>query len=183
VSEKSSGAKATKSKASSDAKTSSDAKASSDAKPAASDNKSANSDTSAADKSTDSTADKSSTDKSSESAGGKSQKETISSGDVHYGYFSSVRTPAYRKGWDDIFSKKKTAKPVSRKNSAKARNNKRSQIKPPLSLDLDINELPEDLRIALGDEIRRQTKRWRINYDKLDAAGAVRWSINCEIRR
>ena len=188
MSEKSSGAKATKSKASSDAKTSSDAKASSDAKPAASDNKSANSDTSAADKSTDSTADKSSTDKSStdkssESAGGKSQKETISSGDVHYGYFSSVRTPAYRKGWDDIFSKKKTAKPVSRKNSAKARNNKRSQIKPPLSLDLDINELPEDLRIALGDEIRRQTKRWRINYDKLDAAGAVRWSINCEIRR
>ena len=183
MSEKSSGAKATKSKASSDAKTSSDAKASSDAKPAASDKNSANSDSSAADKSTDSTADKSSTDKSSESAGGKSQKETISSGDVHYGYFSSVRTPAYRKGWDDIFSKKEPAKPVSRKNSAKARNNKRSQIKPPLSLDLDINELPEDLRIALGDEIRRQTKRRRINYDKLDAAGAVRWSINCEIRR
>ena len=33
-----------------------------------------------------------------DSAGGKA--------DVHYGYFSSVRTPAYRSGWDEIWGGK-----------------------------------------------------------------------------
>ncbi len=173
---KSSGAKASKSKVSSGAK------------PAAAEKKSAKNSESAADKS-DSAADKptdsseSGSEKSSES-GGKSQKETMSSGDVHYGYFSSVRTPAYRKGWDDIFGKENSSNGAPEKKAGrKKRNNKRSKIKPPLSLDLDINELPEDLRAALAEEIRRQTKRWRINYDKLNAAGAVRWNINCEIKR
>ncbi len=181
---KSSGAKASKSKVSSGAK------------PAAAEKKSAKNSESAADKS-DSAADKptdsseSGSEKSSESgseksseSGGKSQKETMSSGDVHYGYFSSVRTPAYRKGWDDIFGKENSSNGAPEKKAgSKKRNNKRAKIKPPLSLDLDINELPEDLRAALAEEIRRQTKRWRINYDKLNAAGAVRWNINCEIKR
>ena len=44
--------------------------------------------------------------KSDKSNEGKSQKQTISSKDVHYGYFSSIRTSAYRKGWDNIFGKR-----------------------------------------------------------------------------
>ncbi|MBT5039227.1 MAG: hypothetical protein HOM52_12005 [Rhodospirillaceae bacterium] len=192
---KSSGAKASKSKSSSDAKPAATETKSTKGSESAAD-KAADKSDSAADKSTDSSAENSSAEKSgeksgesggeksSESGGGKSQKETMSSGDVHYGYFSSVRTPAYRKGWDDIFGKEtKTNSAGKKKANGKTRNNKRARIKAPLALELDINELPEDLRAALDDEIRRQTKRRRINYDKLNAAGAVRWNINCEIKR
>ena len=36
--------------------------------------------------------------------GGKSARESIGGkADVHYGYFSSVRSPAYRSGWDAIW--------------------------------------------------------------------------------
>ena len=188
---KSSGAKASKSKSSSDAKPAATETKSTKGSESAAD-KAADKSDSAADKSTDSSAENSSAEKSgesggeksSESGGGKSQKETMSSGDVHYGYFSSVRTPAYRKGWDDILGKEtKTNSAGKKKANGKTRNNKRARIKAPLALELDINELPEDLRAALDDEIRRQTKRRRINYDKLNAAGAVRWNINCEIKR
>jgi len=120
----------------------------------------------------------------SDSGAGKAQKDTVSAGGVQYGYFSSVRTPAYRKGWDEIFGKKKSASDAPEKPAAgKRRKGKRATIKQPITVDLDIDELPDDLRVALGDEIRRQTKGKRINYDKLTAAGAVHWSISCEIRR
>ncbi|MBT6442280.1 MAG: hypothetical protein HOK61_07630 [Alphaproteobacteria bacterium] len=120
----------------------------------------------------------------SDSGAGKAQKDTVSTGGVHYGYFSSVRTPAYRKGWDEIFGKKDSAGDESEKPTARKRGKgKRATIKQPITVDLDIDELPDDLRAALGDEIRRQIKGKRINYDKLTSAGAVHWSISCEIRR
>lgn len=120
----------------------------------------------------------------SDASSGKAQKDTVSAGGVQYGYFSSVRTPAYRKGWDEIFGKKDSAGDESEKTPARKRGKgKRATIKQPITVDLDIDELPDDLRAALGDEIRRQTKGKRINYDKLTAAGAVHWSISCEIRR
>jgi len=117
---------------------------------------------------------------------GKSQKETISSSDVHYGYFSSVRTPAYRKGWDDIFGKKKKSggsKAGQNGDAQPARKKKKAAIKQPVTLELDIGELPEELRSALSDEAKRKIKRRRINFDKRDAAGAVRWNITCKIDR
>ncbi len=43
----------------------------------------------------------------SDGDGGKSAKESIGGAtDVHYGFFSSVRTPAYRSGWDEIWANK-----------------------------------------------------------------------------
>ncbi|MDP6588232.1 MAG: hypothetical protein QF449_13415 [Alphaproteobacteria bacterium] len=178
MSEKSSGAGATKSKASSKSR-SADAKSpASDAKPAASDK------TESA-KSTDDAggADDSGTKKSGKSSEEKSQKQTVSSSDVHYGYFSSVRTPAYRKGWDEIFGKKNSSGAGAGKSRTAATPRKKAAIKKPITLELDIGELPEDLRAALGDEVRRKVKRRRVNYDKRNAAGAVRWNIVCEIER
>ena len=185
MSKKSSGTKESKSKASASPKSTATEKKS--VKESGSSNSSdpaASKTDGSADKSQDSSTETSTPETSSGSEDRKSQKETISTGDVHYGYFSSVRTPAYRKGWDDIFGNNKSADLPEEKNGSKAlKNSKRSQIKAPLNLELDINELPETIRTALADEIRRQTKRRRINYDKLDAAGAVYWQINCEIKR
>ena len=166
MSEKSGSTKASKSKASADAKP-----APSKSEPAASTKDAGD----AAD---------SSTEKSTKSGADKSQKQTVSTSDVHYGYFSSVRTPAYRKGWDDIFGNKKSAGAKARKNGAAARpKKKKAVLKKPITLELDIAELPEELRAALSDEVRRKVKRRRVNYDKLDKAGAVRWNIVCEIER
>lgn len=135
----------------------------------------------ASSESSTSDSDKASTSKSEK---GKSQKETVSSSDVHYGYFSSVRTPAYRKGWDEIFGGKKNSR------GPKATNNgdrlppsrkKKAAIKQPLKLELDIGELPDQLQVALNNEIKRRIKRRRINFEKHNAAGAVRWKLICEI--
>ena len=117
---------------------------------------------------------------------GKSQKETVSSSDVHYGYFSSVRTPAYRRGWDEIFGKAKDSDNSKASNDSHrqvTRKKKKASIRHPLTLELNFDELSDELRMALSDEIKRKVKRQRINFDKRNAAGAVRWNITCEIKR
>ena len=171
MSEKSGSTKASKSKASTEAK------------PAAS-----KSEPAASTKDASSASDSSTEKKPAKSGVEQSQKQTVSSSDVHYGYFSSVRTPAYRKGWDDIFGKKQLSGAKAGKNGTEnraksARKTKTSTIKQPITLELDIAELPQELRAALNEEIRRKVKRRRVNYDKLDKAGAVRWNIVCEIER
>ena len=191
VSEKSSSAGAAKSKAPSSAKAAATKPSTSKKESAKSASDTGSASDASAEKSAESGAEKSADSgakKSAESGGGKAQKETVSSSDVHYGYFSSVRTPAYRKGWDDIFGKKQSsgddAKNIGTVDRAKsARKTKKSTIKQPITLELDIAKLPDALRAALNEEIRRKIKRRRVNYDKLDKAGAVRWNIVCEIER
>ena len=191
VSEKSGSATASKSKTSSDAKpaaSKSEPSASSKDASSASDSSTEKSTKSSTEKSTESGTEKSTesgTEKSAKSSADKSQKQTVSTSDVHYGYFSSVRTPAYRKGWDDIFAKKKPSGAKARKNGASvtATKKKKAALKKPITLELDIGELPDELRAALSNEVRRKVKRRRVNYDKLDKAGAVRWNIVCEIER
>ena len=191
MSEKSSSAGAAKSKAPSSAKAAATKPSTSKKESAKSASDTGSASDASAEKSAESGAEKSAdtgAKKSAESGGGKAQKETVSSSDVHYGYFSSVRTPAYRKGWDDIFGKKQSsgddAKKIGTADRAKsARKTKKSTIKQPITLELDIAKLPDALRAALNEEIRRKVKRRRVNYDKLDKAGAVRWNIVCEIER
>ena len=191
MSEKSSGTGAAKSKTPSTAKAAVTKPSTSKKESAKSASETGSASDTSAEKPVESGAEKSAdsgAQKSAESGGGKAQKETVSSSDVHYGYFSSVRTPAYRKGWDDIFGKKKSSGDNSEKNRTAdrtkgARKTKRSTIKQPVTLELDIAELPEALRAGLNEEIRRKVKRRRINYDKLDRAGAVRWNIVCKIER
>jgi len=119
--------------------------------------------------------------KSSETGTEKSQKETVSASDVHYGYFSSVRTPAYRSGWDAIYGQKETIK----KDQVSVKTNKniikRARIKPPVTIELDIDSIPEDLRLALEDEIKILIKSKRLSYDKIKSRGSVRWNITCKI--
>ena len=191
MSEKSSSAGAAKSKAPSTAKAAVTKPSASKKESAKSAGDASSASNTSAEKSAESGAEKSDdsgAETSAKSGEGKAQKETVSSSDVHYGYFSSVRTPAYRKGWDDIFGKKKSSGAIAGNNGTadrakSARKTKKSTIKQPITLELDIAELPEALRAALKEEIRRKVKLRRVTYDKLDKAGAVRWNIVCEIER
>ena len=146
------------------------------------------SDKSTSDKSTSdkSTSDKSTSDKSKTDSGGgsaeKSARESIGgSKEVHYGYFSNVKTPEYRSGWDAIWGNDKG--PSKKKSATKKSTTASRKPLTPVRLNLDIDELPADLRDGLAKVARAKLKKSRVNYDKRDAAGAVEWQIECWVKR
>jgi len=113
----------------------------------------------------------SSTAGSSES--GKSSRESIGgAGAVHYGFFSNVKTPKYRSGWDDIWSK-----------GSKPKKQTPARAKEPVVISLALDELPDDLQKSLAEFARARLKKSRINYDKRAQAGAVTWRVTCEVKR
>lgn len=108
---------------------------------------------------------------------GKSARESIGgTGDVHYGYFSSVRTPAYRSGWDAIWGGAGARPPDKR--PPKPRKKPR-----PITLDLDLDDLPPPLRDGLIAVARAELKKSRVSYERRDRAGAVDWRIVCRVDR
>ncbi len=122
--------------------------------------------------SSDSTSSDSNSSTTSKSEGGKSSRESIGGASaVHYGFFSNVKTPKYRSGWDDIWSKE-----------TKPKKKQPAQAKQPIVISLALDELPDELRKSLADVARAQLKISRINYDKCDKAGAVTWRIDCEVK-
>lgn len=113
--------------------------------------------------------------------GGKSARESIGGAAVgHYGYFSNIKTPEYKSGWDDIWGKKK---PGSVKKKSSGRTKAPPKPKAPRVVSFDFEDLPGDLREALAKEARAQLKKSRINYDNRDKAGAVTWRIDCTVER
>lgn len=104
---------------------------------------------------------------------GKSSRESIGgSSAVHYGFFSNVKSPEYRSGWDDIWSKKTATK-----------KKKRARAKEPVVISLALEDLPDELQAGLVEVARARLKKSRINYDNRTKTGAVTWRIDCEVRR
>lgn len=103
--------------------------------------------------------------------GGKSARESVGgTKEVHYGYFSNVRTPEYKSGWESIWGRGKPA--GGRKARPKA-----------VRIEMDIDDLPEEARRGLVEAARGKLKRSRLSYESRAAAGAVSWRIECEVRR
>ncbi len=104
-----------------------------------------------------------------ESRPGKSSRESIGGAkDVHYGYFSSVRSREYKSGWDAIWGAKDAAGGGSDGSA-------------PIRVGMALDELPEEARRSLVEAARR--KLAPVDYDDRDRAGAVSWRIECEIGR
>lgn len=111
-------------------------------------------------------------------------------GEVHYGFFSNVKTPQYRSGWDSIWSKGKKSGGQSNKKSRKTVETKKSparrSIRPkkdPLEVSLTLEDLPDTVREALIEAARAKLKGSRVSYDRRDKAGAISWNIACTVRR
>ena len=114
--------------------------------------------------------------------GGKSARESVGGAAVgHYGYFSNIKTPEYKSGWDDIWGKKKSG--GAKKKKAAAKPKAAPKPKAPRVVSFDFEDLPADLQAALAAEARAQLKKSRINYDNRDKAGAVTWRIDCTVER
>ncbi len=117
----------------------------------------------------------------SDGDGGKSARESIGGAkDVHYGFFSSVRTPAYRSGWDDIWAKKDT-RPARKKGANSTSKTKSKTGAKPATVKLSISDLPDDLRDGLVEAARRKMRKSRSSYEKLDASGLVDWTISVTV--
>ena len=114
-----------------------------------------------------------------ESAGGKS--------DVHYGYFSSVRTPEYRSGWDAIWGSDNGDadngdETPRRRAAARARGPaKPRKRRDPITVTLDLDDLPADLKDGLVEIARARLKKSRVSYARRDKAGAIDWRITCRV--
>ena len=121
--------------------------------------------------STESSSESSSAPEARTGGGGKSARESVGgTKEVHYGYFSNVRTPEYKSGWESIWGR---GKPVGgRKARPKA-----------VRIEMDIDDLPEEARRGLVEAARGKLKRSRLSYESRAAAGAVSWRIECEVRR
>ena len=120
------------------------------------------------------------TTSSSAESGGKSAKDSVGGAAVgHYGYFSNIKSPEYKSGWDDIWGKKK--KSGGKKKSA----GKKSTPKPraPFVVSLDFEDLPKGVRDGLADAVRDQLKKKRISYDTRAKKGEVDWKLDCEVKR
>ncbi len=114
-----------------------------------------------------------------ESAGGKA--------DAHYGYFSSVRTPEYRSGWDSIWGSKngddaENGEEAPRQPRAARANRpakKARKRRDPVTVTLDLEELPPELKDRLVEIASAELKKSRVSYARRDKAGAIDWRITC----
>jgi hypothetical protein len=127
-------------------------------------------------KSSSSTTESKSSSSSTSSGGdGKSTRDSIGGAkEVHYGYFSSVRTPEYRSGWDDIWGKKSKKKTVS-KSKAKTTG--------PVDLEIDFGTLPADLCEGLMDHARKKLRRTPAGFKKLQEAGDIEWTLSVRVEK
>lgn len=126
----------------------------------------------AADSTPAKSADAKSTDGGKESSqeSGKSARDSIGGkADVHYGYFSSVRTPAYRSGWDAIWGGKNgdggADGEEAPRRAAKAR-----KRRDPITVTFDLDELPPPLRDGLIEVARAELRKSRVSYERRDKA-------------
>ena len=148
---------------------------------------------------TASTSDASSDTKSSEGAkdsgkdsatdAGKSARDSAGGkADVHYGYFSSVRTPAYRSGWDEIWGSKNgddagngEEAPRQRRAARASRPAKARKRRDPITVTLDLDTLPPALKDGLVEIASAELKKSRVSYARRDKAGAIDWRITCRV--
>ena len=110
-----------------------------------------------------------------ESAGGKA--------DAHYGYFSSVRTPEYRSGWDAIWGSRNGDDAANGKEAPRASRpaKKARKRRDPITVTLDLETLPPELKERLVEIASAELKKSRVSYARRDKAGAIDWRITCRV--
>ena len=119
----------------------------------------------------------------------KSARESIGGKDgVHYGYFSSVRTPAYRSGWDSIWGSNDGSNGADGSDGEEAphrrapkRAAKARKRREPITVTLDLDALPPSLKDGLVEIARAELRKSRVSYERRDKAGAIDWRITCRV--
>ncbi len=97
-----------------------------------------------------------------------------------------MRTPEYRSGWDAIWGGKNGAggdnddeTPRRRAAARASRPAKSRKRRDPVTVTLDLDDLPPDLRQGLVEIASARLKESRVSYARRDKAGAIDWRITC----
>ena len=125
---------------------------------------------------------------SGKEAGKSARESTGGKADVHYGYFSSVRTPAYRSGWDAIWGSQSGDgadngdETPRQRQAARARGPaKARKRRDPITVTLDLDDLPPSLKDGLVEIASAELKKSRVSYARRDKVGAIDWRITCRV--
>ena len=93
----------------------------------------------------------------------------------HYGFFSNIKSPEYKSGWDDIWGKKK--------KSSSGSGAKKAAPKEPVTVAVAFRDLPPAARKALAEAAKAKLGRSKAAYDKADKAETLSWTIEVTVPR
>ena len=106
---------------------------------------------------------------SQESSTNKSEKTPKSASQSSISHFSSVSTPAYRSGWDNIFGNKNNSKSSV----------KESEDKIPKEFSLSDGEIDNGLRQALFEAFSAKAKDESFELPKSSETDSISFNISC----
>ena len=106
---------------------------------------------------------------SQESSTNKSEKTPKSASQSSISHFSSVSTPAYRSGWDNIFGNKNNSKSSVTKSEGKT----------PEEFVLNDNEIDKKLRQALYEAFSSKAKDEGFELPKSSETDSITFNISC----
>ena len=109
---------------------------------------------------------------------GKSARESVGGAAVgHYGFFSNIKTPEYKSGWDDIWGKKK-------KNRAKEVTKNLNKTKPGETIILlKYEDLSAPLKKGLEEVVRKKLKKTSLKFDGKQHKAKFSWEIQCKVKK
>ena len=110
---------------------------------------------------------------SQESSTNKSEKTPKSASQSSISHFSSVSTPAYRSGWDNIFGNKNNSKSIVTK----------SESKTPEEFVLNDNEIDKKLRQALYEAFSSKAKDEGLELPKSSEISIIEYNIRCKFNK
>lgn len=107
--------------------------------------------------------------KSESSSSNKPEKTPKSASQTSISHFSSVSTPAYRSGWDNIFGNKNNSKSSV----------KESEDKIPKEFSLSDGEIDNGLRQALFEAFSAKAKDESFELPKSSETDSISFNISC----
>ena len=97
-----------------------------------------------------------------------------------------MRTPEYRSGWDAIWGsengengKAEDETPRQRRAARASRPAKPRKRRQPITVTLDLDTLPPELKDGLVEIASAELKKSRVSYARRDKASAIDWRITC----
>jgi hypothetical protein len=113
--------------------------------------------------------------KTAENSASKKETSPKSASQSSISHFSSVSTPEYRSGWDNIFGEESNAKKINSKQSAKSDLPKRFNL---FDYDVDL-----ELRAALDKTLNDFAKKRGFDLKSKKDTIRYEYSITCEIKK
>jgi len=111
--------------------------------------------------------------KSESSSSNKSEKTPKSASQTSISHFSSVSTPAYRSGWDNIFGNKNSSKSSVMVSEDKITN----------EFSLSDGEINKELRQALFEAFSGKAKDEGFELPKSSEIGIMKYNISCKFNK